>query len=83
MPTNEESSRALPSKDQVETKKTQNKAIELVCEELRSLRLGMDVVARTLEKANLRNYTKEQLYNEITKVNNYPLSLSLILGMLL
>ena len=36
--TNEESSCALPLKDQVETKKSKNKAIEFVCEELRSLR---------------------------------------------
>ena len=30
-----------------------------------------------LEKGNLRNYTEEQLYDEITKVNSYSLSLPL------
>jgi len=49
-----------------------------VCEELRSLRSGMDAVAMALEKENLRNYTEEQLYDEITNVNNHPLSLSLV-----
>jgi len=78
--TNEESSCALPSKNQVETKKTKNKAIEFVSEELRSLRSGMDAVAMALEKGNLRNYTKEQLYDEITKVKSHPLSLSLELA---
>ena len=77
IPTNEESSCALPLKNQVETKKTKNKAIEFVCEELRSLRSGMDAVAMALEKGNLRNYTEEQLYDDITKVNSHPLSLSL------
>jgi len=62
----------------VETRKTKNKAIEFVCEELRSLRSGMDAVAMALEKENLRNYTEEQLFDEITKVNNHPLSLSLV-----
>ena len=56
--TNEESSSALLSKNQVETKKTKNKAIEFVCEELRSLRSGMDAVVMALEKGNLRNYTE-------------------------
>ena len=62
----------------METRKTKNKAIEFVCEELRSLRSGMDAVAMALEKENLRNYTEEQLFDEITKVNNHPLSLSLV-----
>ena len=66
--TNEESSCALPSKVQVESKKSKNKAIEFVCEELRSLRSGMDAVAMALEKGNLRNYSEEQLYDEITQV---------------
>lgn len=66
--TNEESLCVLPSKEQVETKKSKSKAIEFVCKELRSLRSGMDVVAMALEKGNLRNYTEEQLYDEITKV---------------
>ena len=73
--TNEESSCALPLKNQVKTKKIKNKAIEFVCEELRSLRSGMDAVAMALEKGNLRNYTKEQLYDEITKVNSHSVSL--------
>jgi len=46
--TNEESSCALPSKKQAETKKTKNKAIEFVCEEMRSLRLGMDKIVMSL-----------------------------------
>jgi len=58
---NEESSCALPLKNQEKTKKTKNKAIEFVCEELRSLRLGMDAVAMAFAKGNLRNYTEEQL----------------------
>ncbi|KAJ8430166.1 hypothetical protein Cgig2_028052 [Carnegiea gigantea] len=66
--TNEESSCARPSKFQVESKKSKNKAIEFVCEELRSLRSGMDAVAMALEKGNLRNYSEEQLYDEITQV---------------
>jgi len=73
--TNEESSCALPSKNQVETKKIKNNAIQFMCEELRSLRSGMDAVAMALEKVNLRNYTEEQLYDEITKINSYSLSL--------
>ena len=73
--TNEESSCALPSKNQVETKKIKNKAIGFVCEELRSVRSGIDVVAMALEKENLRNYTEEQLYDEITKVNSHSVSL--------
>ena len=52
----------------METKKSKNKAIEFVCEELRSLRSGMDAVAMALEKDNLRNYSEEQLYDEIMKV---------------
>ena len=73
--TNEECSCALSSKDQLETKKIKNKAIEFVCEELRSLRSGMDGVAMALEKRNLRNYAEKQLYDEITKVNSHSLSL--------
>jgi len=67
-------------KNQAETKKTKNKPIEFMCEELKSLRLGMDAVALPLEKENLRNYTEQQHYDEITKVNNHPLSLSLVMG---
>ena len=52
----------------MESKKIKHKAIEFVSEELRSLRSCMDVVAMTLEKDNARNYTKEQLYDENTKV---------------
>ena len=52
--TNEESSCALPLKNQVETKKTKNKAIEFVCEELRSLRSGMDAVSMALEKEKFK-----------------------------
>ena len=66
--TNEESSCALPAKVQMESKKSKNKAIEFVCEELRSLRSGMDAVAMALEKGNARNYSEEQLYDEITQV---------------
>ncbi|KAJ8447010.1 hypothetical protein Cgig2_033579 [Carnegiea gigantea] len=66
--TNEESPCALPSKVQVESKKSKNKAIEFVCEELRSLRSGMDAVAMALEKGNARNYSEEQLYDKITQV---------------
>ncbi|KAJ8428470.1 hypothetical protein Cgig2_017260 [Carnegiea gigantea] len=66
--TNKESSCALPSKVQVESKKSKNKAIEFMCEELRSLRSGMDVVAMALEEGNLRNYSEEQVYDEITQV---------------
>ena len=39
-----------------------------MCEELRSLRLGVDVAAMALEKGNARNYSEEQLYDEITQV---------------
>jgi len=66
--TNEESSCVLPSKVQVESKKSKNKSIEFVCDELRSLRSGMDAVAMALKKGNLRNYSEEQLYDEITQV---------------
>jgi len=38
----------------------------------------MDAVAMALEKGNLRNYSEEQLYDEVIKVNNHPLSLSLV-----
>jgi len=40
----------------------------------------MDTVAMAFEKENLKNYTEEQLYEEITKVNNHALSLSLVMG---
>ncbi|KAJ8421608.1 hypothetical protein Cgig2_025496 [Carnegiea gigantea] len=66
--TNEESSYALLSKDQVETKKSKNKQIEFMFEELRSLRLNMDGLAMAIKKGNLRSYTEEQLYDEITKI---------------
>ncbi|KAJ8444512.1 hypothetical protein Cgig2_028327 [Carnegiea gigantea] len=59
IPANRKSSCALPLKDQVETKNTKNKAIKFMCEELRSLRLGMDAIAMALEKGNRRNYTEE------------------------
>ena len=52
----------------METKKSKSKVIEFVCEELRSLRSGMDAVAMALEKGNLRNDSEEQLYDYITKV---------------
>ena len=57
---------------------------EFVCEELRSLRSGMDAVAMALEKGNVRNYSEEQLYNEITKVNSYSLSrpVTIVFGLL-
>lgn len=67
----------------METKKIKNKAIEFMCEGLRSFRSGMDAVAMALGKGSLKNYTKEQVHDKITKVNNHPLSLSLVLGMLL
>jgi len=35
----------------------------------------MDAVAMALEKGNLKNYTEEQLYDEITKVTSHSLSL--------
>jgi len=54
-----------------------------MCEGLRSFRSGMDAVAMALGKGSLKNYTKEQVHDKITKVNNHPLSLSLVLGMLL
>jgi len=57
-----------------------NKAIEFMCEEMRSVRSDMDAIAIALEKGNLRNYTEEQLYMKFTKVNNHPLSLSLIMA---
>ena len=52
----------------METKKSKNKAIEFVFEELRSLRSDMDGLAMALEKGNLRSYTEEKLYDEIIKV---------------
>ncbi|KAJ8431138.1 hypothetical protein Cgig2_010071 [Carnegiea gigantea] len=60
----QKSSWVLPLKDQVETKKLKNKAIEFVCEELRFLRSS---IAMAPEKGNLRNYSKDQLYDQITK----------------
>jgi len=47
--TNEECSCMLPSKDQVKTKKSKNKAFEFMYKELRSFRLGMNAVAMALE----------------------------------
>ncbi|KAJ8434478.1 hypothetical protein Cgig2_012112 [Carnegiea gigantea] len=51
-----------------ESESKKSKAIEFVCEELRSLGSDMDPIAMALKKGNLRNYSEKQLYDEITQV---------------
>lgn len=71
LPTNEASSCGVSSKDQLRTKKTKggNKVLELVCDELKSLNSGVDAVAKAIQQGNSRNYTEEQLFDEITKID--------------
>ncbi|XP_019075424.1 uncharacterized protein LOC109122610 [Vitis vinifera] len=55
-------------KSNKETKKRKAKYADIVSEELRSIRVGMDAVVAALDRSNLQNYTKEQLFEEIAKV---------------
>ncbi|RVW29002.1 hypothetical protein CK203_088917 [Vitis vinifera] len=51
-----------------ETKKRKAKYADIVSEELRSIRVGMDAVVAALDRSNLQNYTEEQLFEEIAKI---------------
>ncbi|RVX02819.1 hypothetical protein CK203_023270 [Vitis vinifera] len=55
-------------KSNKETKKRKAKYADIVSEELRSIRVGMDAVVAALDRNNLQNYTKEQLFEEIAKI---------------
>ena len=55
-------------KSNKETKKRKAKYVDIVSEELRLIRVGMDAVVTTLDRSNLQNYTKEQLFEEIAKI---------------
>lgn len=55
-------------KSNKETKKRKAKYADIVSEELRSIRVGMDAVVAALDRSNLQNYTEEQLFEEIAKI---------------
>ena len=55
-------------KSNKETKKRKAKYADIVSEELRSIRVGMDAVVAALDRNNLQNYTEEQLFEEIAKI---------------
>ncbi|XP_059591582.1 uncharacterized protein At2g29880 isoform X2 [Vitis vinifera] len=55
-------------KSNKETKKRKAKYADIVSEELRSIRVGMDAVVAALDRSNLQNHTEEQLFEEIAKV---------------
>ena len=55
-------------KSNKETKKRKAKYADIVSEELRSIRVGMDVVVAALDRSNLQNYIEEQLFEEIAKI---------------
>ena len=55
-------------KSNKETKKRKAKYDDIVSEELRSIRVGMDVVVAALDRSNLQNYIEEQLFEEIAKI---------------
>ena len=55
-------------KSNKETKKRKAKYTNIVSEELRSIRVGMDAVVATLDRSNLQNCTEEQLFEEIAKI---------------
>lgn len=51
------------------SKKRENKSGDTLSEEIRSVKDGLDVIAAALDCGNLRNYTDEQLFEEIEKVS--------------
>ncbi|RVW93462.1 hypothetical protein CK203_035034 [Vitis vinifera] len=55
-------------KSNKETKKRKAKYADIVSEELRSIRVGMDAVVVALDRSNLQNYTEKQLFEEIAKI---------------
>ena len=55
-------------KSNKETKKRKAKYTNIVSEELRSIRVGMDAVVAALDRSNLENYIEEQLFEEIAKI---------------
>ena len=55
-------------KSNKETKKWKAKYADIVSEELRSIRVGMDAIIAALNRSNLQNYTGEQLFEEIAKI---------------
>ena len=55
-------------KSNKETKKQKVKYADIVSEELRSIRVGMDAVVAALDRNNLQNYIKQQLFKEIVKI---------------
>ena len=57
-------------KSNKETKKRKAKYTNIVSEELRSIRVGMDAVVAALDRSNLQNYTEEQLFEEIARIGD-------------
>ncbi|WJZ85459.1 hypothetical protein VitviT2T_004995 [Vitis vinifera] len=55
-------------KSNKETKKRKAKYADIVSEELRSIRVGMDAIVAALDRSNLQNYTEKQLFEEIAKI---------------
>ena len=51
------------------SKKRKNKLGDTLSKEIRSIKEGLDAVAATLDRGNLRNYTNGQLFEEIEKVS--------------
>ena len=49
-------------------KKQKVKYADIVSEELRSIRVGMDAVVAALDRNNLQKYIKQQLFKEIVKI---------------
>ncbi|KAL3533369.1 hypothetical protein ACH5RR_006890 [Cinchona calisaya] len=65
------SSKAGPStssKPSQENKK-RTRTIDILREEIKSIKEGLDVVAATLDRGNFQNYFEDQLYQEIEKVS--------------
>ena len=55
-------------KSNKETKKRKAKYADIVSEELRSIRVGMNAVVAALDRNNLQNYTEDQLFEENSKI---------------
>ncbi|KAL3523008.1 hypothetical protein ACH5RR_015842 [Cinchona calisaya] len=58
------SSSSKPSQE-----KRRTTTIDIVSEEINPIKEGLDVVVATLDRENFRNYSEDQLYQEIEKVD--------------